>query len=613
MKRVLRIEKFRNIGLEGKETLVLNHSLKKGKMGNLVILIGENNAGKSNVLDALMKLATKEISKNDVTELNYENEYQNPRLSLVAYEDDAETFKFEFDGKGKISVGYPKVKQPSKSVQIKQDLELIEATEHQCTRYGYSSWGGILSDLKEKLSSRPTAEMADKVHEELSGVIRDIFINTRYHLKNDLRNACGRNPIIESLVENGGDEYEVKRMTELFQAMYGMSFFPHIYQYEEKRITVGNLNVSYNRLENSEFFVKLLNAINVKSDEIVAAYKSFSDSENKGVLKNLETKLNKKLKLVAKKFNDLYHPSESYSFEFDFDAERLFFTMWKGSQTLNLDRQSTGFKWFFNLYFNLLCNSKLSSGDIIIMDEPATNLHVDGQRELRKALKEFAVNNDITIVLATHSPFLLDMDYLDELRFISLDGAVAKISNDFTTVDSDDLDTLNPIKKALTVNNYILYDPDTKVIFVEGITDYNYMVAFKNKLKRSDIIFLPVNGVGRKKDEQIEISKKLIQIKKEPILMVDGDHAGKGIKNVNKADSALTVFTLAEIDEKFITIESLFDAKDAKELGIVNKEGKFEKHSSLSATFKTFDINTFEFSKQTIDNFQKVFDYIDTI
>lgn len=58
MERRLQISSFRNIGFEnGKpshEGLILNHTLTKGSIGDLVILIGANNSGKSNVLDALL-------------------------------------------------------------------------------------------------------------------------------------------------------------------------------------------------------------------------------------------------------------------------------------------------------------------------------------------------------------------------------------------------------------------------------------------------------------------------------------------------------------------------------------------------------------------------------
>ena len=59
MERALFIEKYRNLGIEEPQRLVLNYSLKKGEMGNLVIVIGPNNSGKSNVLDALSTFITK--------------------------------------------------------------------------------------------------------------------------------------------------------------------------------------------------------------------------------------------------------------------------------------------------------------------------------------------------------------------------------------------------------------------------------------------------------------------------------------------------------------------------------------------------------------------------
>lgn len=50
MERALRIEGYRNIGFKDeklhRERLVINNSLKKGELGDLIILIGANNAGK---------------------------------------------------------------------------------------------------------------------------------------------------------------------------------------------------------------------------------------------------------------------------------------------------------------------------------------------------------------------------------------------------------------------------------------------------------------------------------------------------------------------------------------------------------------------------------------
>ena len=94
---------------------------------------------------------------------------------------------------------------------------------------------------------------------------------------------------------------------------------------------------------------------------------------------------------LAKDFNDLYFAEEDkYEFKMTFETGKVFFELNRGNSGISLDYQSTGFKWFFNLYFNLLSETSLKPGDIIIMDEPATNLHVKGMIELRAFLKDFA-------------------------------------------------------------------------------------------------------------------------------------------------------------------------------------------------------------------------------
>ncbi len=52
-KRVLKLHHFRNLGRKSPTELLLNSSFGEIKHGGLVVLVGENNVGKSNVLEAL--------------------------------------------------------------------------------------------------------------------------------------------------------------------------------------------------------------------------------------------------------------------------------------------------------------------------------------------------------------------------------------------------------------------------------------------------------------------------------------------------------------------------------------------------------------------------------
>ncbi|GAA9997499.1 hypothetical protein VN1064_08410 [Helicobacter pylori] len=87
-----------------------------------------------------------------------------------------------------------------------------------------------------------------------------------------------------------------------------------------------------------------------------------------------------------------------------------------------LSQQSTGFQWAFNFVFSFLynvgSNFSFNKNIIYVMDEPAAHLSVPARKEFRKFLKEYAHKHNITFVLATHDPFLVDTDHLDEIRIV---------------------------------------------------------------------------------------------------------------------------------------------------------------------------------------------------
>lgn len=71
--RTLNISNYRNLGVYANEKspddrafLKVNRSLKRDELGGLVILLGLNNSGKSNVLDALEAASNGKITESDV-------------------------------------------------------------------------------------------------------------------------------------------------------------------------------------------------------------------------------------------------------------------------------------------------------------------------------------------------------------------------------------------------------------------------------------------------------------------------------------------------------------------------------------------------------------------
>ncbi len=157
------------------------------------------------------------------------------------------------------------------------------------------------------------------------------------------------------------------------------------------------------------------------------------------------------------------------------------------NEPIILSQQSTGFQWAFNFMFGFLYNVgshfSFNKNIIYVMDEPATHLSVPARKEFRKFLKEYAHKNHVTFVLATHDPFLVDTDHLDEIRVVEKETEGSVIKNSFNyplNNASKNSDALDKIKRSLGVGQHVFHNPKKhRIIFVESITDYCYLSAFK--------------------------------------------------------------------------------------------------------------------------------------
>lgn len=599
--RSLRIEKFRSIGIDEPATLVLNHSMEEGEQGNLIILVGENNSGKSNVLDALMCFRQKSIENRDKTLLEYGEEYQKPVLSLVTSDGKQEYACILKYGSSSFEV----CASPSR----KQTPPLTK--EEAIRVYSYMEcYLSVPSKIKETLQNEKSSKQ--EIELAIKGVIdraKNCYAQKNSHpYYNIIENIRQNLPTFYSTLSQNQFESVNTEYIERF----GASILPAIIRYEEKKITNNDIVCTPDNI--NTFMINLLEDIGYKVEDLKRAYSIANSLNDSSFLKKLEDQLNQKIGVVSKKFNSLYQfGNDYYKFAFRAESTKLSLIISKNDQPLTLNYQSTGFRWFFNLYFNFLSKNSLKAGDIVIMDEPATHLHVRGQQELRKFLKDFTLKTGINIVLATHSPFLIDMNHLDELRVVKNINGRTFIENDFAAINPNDSDTLSSVIDALTVQTHILCDPDKQLVFVEGITDYNAYIKFASMLdeKYQNLCFLPVNGIGKTQEQQRAILKRIMEIgrKRDFILLVDGDKAGKAIKKLNGENDDLPIISLDEIDPTFTEIESLFADADLVQLGIKRGDGSLVKSSALSSNIKNYRSSQ-DFSDETTANFKKVLDRI---
>ncbi len=295
-----------------------------------------------------------------------------------------------------------------------------------------------------------------------------------------------------------------------------------------------------------------------------------------------------------------------------------------------LSQQSAGFQWAFNFVFSFLynvgSNFSFNKNIIYVMDEPATHLSVSGRREFRKILKKYAHQHNTTFVLATHDPFLVDMDHLDEIRIVEKKEEGSAIENTFNyplNNASKDSDALYQIKRSLGVSQHVFHNPQKhRIIFVEGTTDYCYLSAFKlyfneREFKNDPIpfTFLPISGL---KDNQTDMQKTIQKLRKldnNPIVLIDDDRkcdsdqnaTSERFKNANEEMlKPIRILQLSDCDEKFKQIEDCFSEKDKKEYAK-------NKRKELAMAFKTrllYSGKNDVVGEETKKNFKKLFEWI---
>ncbi|MGL2580551.1 ATP-binding protein [Helicobacter pylori] len=295
-----------------------------------------------------------------------------------------------------------------------------------------------------------------------------------------------------------------------------------------------------------------------------------------------------------------------------------------------LSQQSTGFQWAFNFMFGFLynvgSNFSFNKNIIYVMDEPATPLSVPARKEFRKFLKEYAHKNHVTFVLATHDPFLVDTDHLDEIRIVEKETEGSAIKNSFNyplNNASKDSDALYQIKCSLGVGQHVFHNPQKhRIIFVEGITDYCYLSTFKLYFNERDFkdnpipfTFLPISGLKNNPNEMKETLQKLCELDNNPIVLTDDDRkcdsdqnaTSERFKNANEEmHDPITILQLSDCDENFKQIEDCFSASDRE------KYAK-NKHKELAMAFKTrllYSGKDDVVNEETKNNFLKLFEWI---
>jgi predicted ATP-dependent endonuclease of OLD family len=168
------------------------------------------------------------------------------------------------------------------------------------------------------------------------------------------------------------------------------------------------------------------------------------------------------------------------------------------------EQRSKGFLWFLSFYLRLAAAQRSNTARrLLLIDEPGTYLHARAQRDVLH-LFEHRLAATQQIVYSTHSPFLLPSQHLHRLRIVVKTRTQGTVVVDRLThrlLRGDEFsDTLSPIIAAIGIDiRETLSFAKPRNLLVEGISDRLYLEAFA-RLKGSDLFdkvnVFPCTGAG---------------------------------------------------------------------------------------------------------------------
>jgi hypothetical protein len=148
--------------------------------------------------------------------------------------------------------------------------------------------------------------------------------------------------------------------------------------------------------------------------------------------------------------------------------------------TSNFSQRSSGFQWFFSFLAAFSEFEHRGHEVIVLLDEPALNLHGRAQADFLRFINERLAPN-FQVIYATHSPFMVEPCHLERVRILQDKGVDAGtvVSRDVSAVDSD---SMLPLKAAVghDVAQNLTLGPDNELI--EGSSDFADLQTMRDYL-----------------------------------------------------------------------------------------------------------------------------------
>lgn len=448
---------------------------------DLTALVGENEAGKSNFLEALSYIGKEgEVPRESLCRESVDDwaTVDKSKISFLSIRGDfphlkeksmTETFKKENEIKIKVfmdlshtmDINQKSVRADRRSANIKQ--ELAEETIK-------------IDNLNIQEETIEVVERIDggKYGKRTKTHLRDIFNSIFNENKNEYIDTIVDSKLLSDL------RIEYKNIRRLGDMPFKFTKF-------EKSLLSCSIYNTFGLVENSS--PKMLNRSTDPYSELSDFMKLKGNTEDNISRHRRDNRIKKASNTLLEGF-ERYWGQVNIDFRVEVKNEKIFIKILEeisGYETLTYpEERSEGFRWFLSFYLQLMSldGSGGVDDDVILLDDPGTYLHPKGQKDLREALQKLA--EDTQIVYSTHSPYMLDPDETREIRLVQRNDDVddpdesertpgTTVHTDLSQADAPGYDTLAPVRAALGAEYADSLFASTANLLVEGYTDETYL------------------------------------------------------------------------------------------------------------------------------------------
>lgn len=501
------------------------HDSGEISVGDLAAFVGRNESGKTTILQALTLLNKDEqVSELDLCDEMYEELQEEIKLAEGDFDlspNETKMVKEKFPNLPEIT----KIKlfRTNKKPQVQYEFEKIKISEK--SDGGLNSWENFSKRILEFLDTIPNhlrIQIDTKFFEEGPPKNQTSFDTGFAEFNNQFHVIAVQDPkVIEewekiyqkpenqfSSLLSGGSE---KTALENF---ISNELHPRFVYFSDYKKIYGNINLNEylreekrERGESIEYIEEFDKAETVRNLFYLAEIninelEEVKDSPSK-CIKLLNTASNR----LTKKLNPAWK-GDPIHVELRYNPGNIMSVVisdiHKDGTVTNtglLNRRAEGFKWTFSFIVNFAAETQRAElkEAILLLDEPARNLHPTQQRGISDLLKNLSGSNQV--LYATHSPFMI-FDYTPgNLLVVELDKRkhLSRIFYDYWNADDK---TLTPILYGLSrglVESIIdreIGRNSRPVIIVETMSDSMYLNSFDKFLQDPNISMNPLNVVA---------------------------------------------------------------------------------------------------------------------